>query len=68
MEKIYLHLFIAVSFLFLATPYIYTQSSVQPNIVFVLTDDQRSDALGFAGNKIISTPHIDQKAGAIMFT
>lgn len=33
-----------------------------PNIIFILTDDQRWDALGYAGNKIIHTPHLDQLA------
>lgn len=31
----------------------------KPNIIFVLTDDQRWDALGAAGNKIIQTPNLD---------
>jgi arylsulfatase A-like enzyme len=31
-----------------------------PNIIFLLTDDQRWDALGAAGNKIIQTPNLDQ--------
>ena len=34
----------------------------RPNIVFLLTDDQRSDALGIAGNAILRTPHLDQLA------
>jgi arylsulfatase A-like enzyme len=34
----------------------------KPNIIFILTDDQRWDALGFAGNPIIHTPYIDQLA------
>ena len=33
-----------------------------PNIIFILTDDQRMDALGFAGNKIIQTPEMDKLA------
>ncbi|MGB3528334.1 MAG: sulfatase [Saprospiraceae bacterium] len=33
-----------------------------PNIVFILTDDQRWDMLGCAGNPIISTPNIDKLA------
>ena len=32
---------------------------LRPNIIFLLTDDQRWDALGAAGNKIIQTPHLD---------
>jgi alpha-L-rhamnosidase len=31
----------------------------KPNIIFILTDDQRSDAVGYAGNNIIKTPNID---------
>ena len=33
-----------------------------PNIIFLLTDDQRWDALGYAGNKIIQTPQMDWMA------
>jgi alpha-L-rhamnosidase len=34
----------------------------RPNIIFILTDDQRWDALGYAGNKIIHTPEMDKLA------
>ena len=34
----------------------------RPNIVLVVTDDQRADAMGCAGNPIISTPHLDALA------
>lgn len=34
----------------------------RPNIVFLLTDDQRFDALGAMGNDIIQTPHLDRLA------
>ncbi|HSH20332.1 MAG TPA: sulfatase-like hydrolase/transferase, partial [Draconibacterium sp.] len=37
-------------------------SSSKPNIIFILTDDQRWDALGYAGNKIIQTPEMDKLA------
>ncbi len=40
----------------------YGQSTPQPNIIFILTDDQRWDALGFAGNQVIQTPEMDQLA------
>lgn len=33
-----------------------------PNILFLLTDDQRHDALHGAGNKLIHTPHLDALA------
>ncbi len=32
------------------------------NIIFILTDDQRWDALGYAGNNIIQTPEMDKLA------
>ncbi|MFO7621588.1 MAG: sulfatase-like hydrolase/transferase, partial [Bacteroidales bacterium] len=35
----------------------------RPNIIFILTDDQRWDALGYAGNRIIQTPEMDRLAG-----
>src|SRR5512134_12763 len=34
----------------------------RPNIVFVLTDDQRWDSLGLSGNSVVKTPHLDQLA------
>ncbi|NJC28459.1 sulfatase family protein [Neolewinella antarctica] len=34
----------------------------RPNIIFILTDDQRWDALGYAGNELISTPEMDRLA------
>lgn len=37
-------------------------NAVRPNIIFILTDDQRFDALGYGGNKLISTPEMDKLA------
>ena len=34
----------------------------RPNIIFILTDDQRWDALGYAGNELIHTPEMDKLA------
>jgi len=34
----------------------------RPNILFVLTDDQRFDTMGCAGNPIIKTPNVDRLA------
>ncbi len=34
----------------------------RPNILFILTDDQRFDTLGCAGNPIIQTPQVDRLA------
>ena len=38
------------------------ERSQKPNIIFILTDDQRFDGLGYAGNKLISTPEMDKLA------
>jgi len=38
------------------------ESSDRPNFIFILTDDQRWDALGYAGNHIIQTPEMDKLA------
>jgi arylsulfatase A-like enzyme len=40
----------------------------RPNILFLLADDLRWDALGCTGNRIVQTPHIDRLAtrGAIL--
>lgn len=38
------------------------EEPIAPNIIFLLTDDQRADALGVAGNKIIVTPNLDKLA------
>lgn len=36
----------------------------KPNIIFLLTDDQRWDAMGAMGNSIIQTPNMDKLANA----
>lgn len=48
--------------LFLLLPLVQAFSQKRPNIIFILTDDQRWDALGFAGNPIIRTPEMDRLA------
>src|SRR3954464_4066692 len=32
----------------------------RPNIIFIITDDQRADLLGLAGHPVAKTPHIDR--------
>ena len=39
-----------------------TSSPPPPNIIFLLTDDQRADALGIAGNPVVTTPNLDRLA------
>ena len=45
---------------------IYSQQSKttpeKPNIIFILTDDQRFDAIGYIGNKFVQTPEMDDLA------
>lgn len=46
----------------LVSPEIRGEARVQvdpPNLIFLLTDDQRWDSLGSYGNSIVQTPHID---------
>lgn len=38
------------------------KSGDRPNIIFILTDDQRWDALGYAGNELVTTPEMDNLA------
>ena len=38
------------------------QQNQKPNIIFIITDDQRWDALGYSGNTIIQTPEMDKLA------
>lgn len=40
----------------------------RPNIIFLLTDDQRFDSMGCVGNPIVQTPHLDRLAeGGVLF-
>ena len=37
-------------------------TATRPNFVFILTDDQRWNSLGMAGNPVAKTPHLDRLA------
>ena len=37
-------------------------ASERPNIVMIFTDDQRYDAVGYAGNDVVFTPNLDRLA------
>lgn len=39
-----------------------TKQAERPNIIFILTDDQRWDAIGYIGNQYVSTPEMDDLA------
>jgi len=65
--KIFLLLLSAPAFVFLSFKSSVAQSqneTSRPNIIFLLTDDQRFDALGAMGNTIIQTPNMDKLAKA----
>ena len=49
-------------FVFCLMPAIIFAQNNRPNIIFILTDDQRWNALGMAGNNIIITPQMDALA------
>jgi arylsulfatase A-like enzyme len=38
------------------------QDLANPNIIFIMTDDQRQDAMSAYGNRILQTPHMDRIA------
>ena len=40
----------------------YAAKASRPNFLFILTDDQRYDAMGCAGNPLVRTPNIDALA------
>ena len=61
MKNRYLYFIIFIYPLFFKPSLSYSQSK-NPNIIFILTDDHRWDALGYAGNTIIQTPVMDDLA------
>lgn len=55
----------------LGISYLYAadENTVRPNIIVIVTDDHRYDALGAMGNSIIHTPNLDSLAhNGILFT
>jgi arylsulfatase A-like enzyme len=55
-------LLIVVEFLIVANSGIAAEKPERPNIVLLLTDDQRADCLGCAGHPLLTTPNIDAVA------
>ena len=50
-------------------PAILKPQNRRPNVLFMMTDDQRADAMSCAGNKILKTPNMDRiAAGGVRFT
>ena len=58
-----LSLLIQVLSLFLKLACTTCAAEQPPNVVFVITDDQGYGDLGFTGNPVIQTPHLDKLAG-----
>jgi arylsulfatase A-like enzyme len=56
--------FILFSVFLFVTSFSAVAQSKKPNIIFILTDDQRWDALGIAGNSIVQTPEMDALANS----
>ena len=48
------------------SPYVYAQADSRrdhrPNVILILADDHRFDAMGFAGHPFLQTPHMDRMA------
>ncbi|SFB02343.1 sulfatase-like hydrolase/transferase [Algoriphagus aquimarinus] len=57
-----LNISVVVFCLLASVRFAYSQTTQSPNIIFILTDDQRWDALGYAGNDLITTPEMDALA------
>jgi arylsulfatase A-like enzyme len=53
---------LALALLGALLPFVGAAGSERPNILFIISDDQRWDALGAAGNKAIHTPALDRLA------
>jgi arylsulfatase A-like enzyme len=50
-------------------PALLSAQSRRPNVLFIITDDQRWDAMSCAGNKILKTPNMDRLAqGGVRFS
>ena len=51
---------VLAALLFFVAPGFRAAGALRPNIVFIITDDQRADLLGIAGHPVAKTPHIDR--------
>ena len=54
--------FVIISQLFSSCKNQTKDSGQRPNIIFIYSDDQRQDAVGFNDNEIIITPELDRMA------
>ncbi|WP_303918064.1 arylsulfatase [Draconibacterium sediminis] len=53
-----------LAFLFFSAALNAAEKETQPNIIFIITDQQRADALGCMGNAAVISPNIDKLAEA----
>ena len=60
-KNIYWKALFLVSF-FITTPNLQAQQNKRPNLLFIMTDQQRFDAMSSAGNKVLETPNMDRLA------
>ena len=70
MSKAYCTAVVAFTALLLATSWSFAaEPATRPNVLFILCDDLRPDAVGCYGSKHVKTPHIDRlAAGGVRFT
>ena len=47
---------------FIFSPILWAQGNKKPNLLFIITDQQRFDAMSNAGNKVLKTPNMDRLA------
>ncbi len=60
-QKFYFTNLIIVSAIF-SLANLHAQEHKKPNLLFIITDQQRFDALSLAGNKVLKTPNLDRLA------
>ena len=58
------HTAMAAGFALLLLPALQAADAPKVNLLFIMTDQQRWDAMSCAGNLVIKTPHLDQLAKA----
>lgn len=60
-RKLLLGILAGPSLIFLSSEAM-SQKIEEPNIILIITDDHRADAMGYSGNEIIKTPEMDKLA------
>ncbi len=52
----------AIIFAIIILPFVFSVQAQKPNVVYILTDQWRADAFGYAGDVNVQTPHLDKFA------